>query len=142
MPAAFVLQWLLEAAAVPAAYAACHSSHVVDPRTAGLSMALDPRGHHPVLLQLRRTIVTPALLAGRLEEAHAAYRRAATDLALSYRPGVHLGRRTRLAMVDDVWAMTTARVRGAAAPARASCCFIYTLPGAHECSRCPRVATG
>jgi len=141
MPAAFVLQWLLEAAAVPGVYAAWHSSHVVDPRRAGISIALDPRGHYPVLVQLRDTTVTPALLDERLVAAHAAYRSAATDLARSYRPGVNLGRRTRLAMVEDVWALTTARARGHGPPVRASCCFIYTLPGAHECAGCPRSST-
>jgi hypothetical protein len=140
MPAAFVLQWLLEAAAVPAVYAAWHSAHVIDPRRAGLSLALEPRQQYPVLLQLREAPATPLLLDERLEAAHTAYRSAATELARSYDPGVNLGPRTRLAMVDDVWSMALARVRGLGPPRRRSCCFLYTLPGTHECTGCPRTA--
>lgn len=139
MPAAFVLQWFLEVAAVPAVYAAWHSAVVLDPLRAGLSFDLEPRQLYPVTVQLRSVTATPALLEERLELAHAAYRSAATDFALTYETEANLGRRTRLGLVDDVWAMADARARGQGPPARASCCFIYALPGVHECSGCPRL---
>jgi hypothetical protein len=139
MPAAFVLQWVLEVAATPAVYAAWHGSWLVDPLRHGLSFALHPTQHHPVLLQVREVTVMPALLDERLDAAHAAYLRAAREVALSYRPGVNLGRHQRLAMVDDVWAMASARVRGQGPPHRGSCCYLFVLPGTHECTGCPRL---
>jgi hypothetical protein len=128
MPAAFVLQWLLEVTAVPAAFAARHTAYVVRPLEAGLTFGLDPRFHHPVVVSLRHATVTPALLDDRVE------------LALGYHSTVKLGDHTRRAMVDDVWAMTLARARGQRPPERGSCCFIYVLPGVHECSGCPRLS--
>jgi hypothetical protein len=77
----------------------------------------------------------------RLEAARSAYRVDAVELALGYRSDANLGRRTRLAMVEDVWAMTLARARGQRPPERGSCCFIYVLPGVHECSGCPRLSS-
>ena len=139
MPAAFVLQFLLDAAATLGAFAAWHSAYVVDPARDGLSLELHPRLHYPVLLQLRDATATPVLLDERLDAAHAAYRSAATELALTYHPDVNLGPRTRIAMVDDHWAMALARVRGQVPPERASCCFLYVLPGTHECTGCPRL---
>ncbi|MFC8501510.1 hypothetical protein ACFUC1_04070 [Pedococcus sp. NPDC057267] len=139
MPAAFVLQWLLEVAAVPAAYAAVHTAHLVDPLGAGLSFALEPRQLYPVVVQLREAQVTPVLLEERLGAAHAAYLSAATELALTYRPGVHLGTHQRLEMVRDVWAMALARACGQPPPQRGSCCYLYVLPGTHECTGCPRL---
>ncbi len=139
MPGAFVLQWFLEVAAVPAVYAAWHSAVVLDPLRAGLSFELEPHQLYPVTVQLRTAAATPALLEERLELAHAAYRSAATEFALTYEAEAHLGRRTRLGLVDDVWAMAAARARGQGPPERVSCCFIYALPGVHECSGCPRL---
>jgi hypothetical protein len=139
MPAAFVLQWLLEVAAVPAAFAAVHADTVVDPVRAGLTFALEPRQLYPVMVQLRDAAVTPALLDDRVEAAHAAYLTAATELALTYRPGVHLGPHQRLEMVRDVWAAALARACGQRPPQRGSCCYLYVLPGTHECTGCPRL---
>jgi hypothetical protein len=141
MPAAFVLQWLLDVAATPAVYAAWHGSWLLDPLRHGLSFALDPAGHYPVVIQARDVTVMPALLDERVGAARAAYSRAAREVALSYHPGVNLGRHQRLAMVDDVWAMASARLRGQGPPQRSSCCFIVALPGTHECAGCPRLRT-
>jgi hypothetical protein len=82
--------------------------------------------------------MTQALLDERVRAARAAYDRAARPLAEAYRPGVNLGRYQRLAMVDDVWEMALARVQGLPPPERGSCCFLYALPGTHECTGCPR----
>jgi hypothetical protein len=142
MPAAFVLQWTLEVAATTGAYAAWHHAWVVAPTGSGLTFDVHPQQLYPVSAQVRQYTVTPALLDDRVAAAHAAYRTAARDFARSYDPGVNLGARTRLAMVDDVWAMAVARVNGRRPPRRASCCFIYVLPGVRECSGCPRLATG
>jgi ferric iron reductase protein FhuF len=49
-------------------------------------------------------------------------------------------------MVDDVWAMALHRAQQAVGerpgrpPQRQSCCFIYALPGTHECTGCPRLS--
>ncbi|TPG14858.1 (2Fe-2S)-binding protein [Pedococcus bigeumensis] len=140
MPSAFVLQWTLEVAAEVGVYAARHHSWIVHPADSGLTFALQPTQLYPVAAQFRRRTVTPALLDDRLEAARAAYRVDAVELALGYRSDANLGKRTRLAMVDDVWAMTLARARGQRPPERGSCCFIYVLPGVHECSGCPRLS--
>lgn len=141
MPAAFVLQWALEVAAEAGLYAAFRHPWLVDPVSAGLTFSLHPTQHYPVAAQVRQTSVTPALLDDRLEAARAAYRSAGLAVAQTYRPGVNLGRHQRLVMVDDVWAMALARQRGQRPPQRGSCCYIYVLPGAHECAGCPRLAT-
>jgi hypothetical protein len=142
MPSAFVLQWTLEVAAETGVYAARHHPWVVHPFEAGLSFELQPSQLYPVAARFERPRVTPALLEDRLAAAHAAYREDATELALGYRSEAKLGERTRRAMVDDVWAMTLARASGQRPPQRGSCCFIYVLPGVHECSGCPRLVTG
>ena len=141
MPSAFVLQWTLEVAAEVGVQAARHHPWVVHPEQCGLSFALQPTQLYPVAAQFRRPTVTPGLLDARLEAAWAAYRVAGVELALGYRSDARLGERTRRAMVDDVWAMTLARARGEGPPRRGSCCFIYVLPGVHECSGCPRLTS-
>lgn len=140
MPSAFVLQWTLEAAAETGVHVARHHPWVVHPFESGLSFELQPSQLYPVAAQFERPRETPEPLDDRLEAARAAYRVDALELALGYRSPVRLGEHTRRAMVDDVWAMTLARASGQRPPARGSCCFIYVLPGVHECSGCPRLA--
>lgn len=140
MPSAFVLQWTLEAAAETGVHAARHDSLVVHPFEARLSFELQPSQLYPVAAQFERPRVSEAPLADRLEAAREAYRDDAVELALGYHSTVKLGDHTRRAMVDDVWAMTIARASGQPPPDRGSCCFIYVLPGVHECSGCPRLA--
>ena len=141
MPSAFVLQWTLEVAAETGVHAARHDSVVVHPFAAGLSFELQPSQLYPVAARYEsgRAGSTTLPLADRLEAARAAYRADAVELALGYQSTVKLGEHTRLAMVDDVWAMTLARASGRRPPERGSCCFIYVLPGVHECSGCPRL---
>ncbi|GAA2157123.1 (2Fe-2S)-binding protein [Pedococcus bigeumensis] len=139
MPSAFVLQWTLEAAAEAGVHAARHDSVVVHPVESGLSFELQPSQLYPVAAQYQRARATTAPLGDRLAAARAAYRIDAVELALGYHSPVRLGPHTRLAMVDDVWAMTLARASGQRPPQRGSCCFIYVLPGVHECAGCPRV---
>lgn len=141
MPSAFVLQWTLEAAAETGVHAARHDSVVVHPFAAGLSFVLQPSQLYPVAARYEQEPAgsTTAPLADRLEAARAAYRADAVELALGYHSPVRLGEHTRLAMVDDVWVMTLARASGRRAPERGSCCFIYVLPGVHECAGCPRL---
>ena len=141
MPAAFVLQWALEVAATAGAYAAWHHAWVVHPATSGLTFALHPHQLYPVAVQMREPTVTPALRDDRVVAARTAYLTPATEFARSYEPGVNLGTRTRLTMVSDVWAMALGRVAGRRPPRRESCCFIYVLPGVHECAVCPRLST-
>ena len=141
MPSAFVLQWTLEAAAETGVHAARHDSVVVHPFEAGLTFELQPSQLYPVAAQYvgAWAAATTAPLAERLEAARAAYRQDAVELALGYHSPVKLGEHTRRAMVDDVWAMALARASGQRPPERRSCCFIYVLPGVHECSGCPRL---
>ena len=139
MPSAFVLQWALEVAAEVGVQAARHHPWVVHPEAAGLSFELHPTQLYPVAAQFRRPTVTPALLDDRLDAARAAYLAAGTELALGYRSDANLGERTRRCMVEDVWAMAITRANRQRPPRRASCCFIYVLPGVHECSGCPRL---
>lgn len=138
MPAAFVLQWALEVAAEAGWWGARHHGGVVDPLRDGLSFALHPGWHHPVEVLVRDAGPAPALVEDPLAAARAAYLVAGARLAAG-QEGVRLGRHQRLAMVPDVWAMVDARRRAQPPPARDSCCFIYVLPGAHECAGCPRL---
>lgn len=144
MPAAFVLQWALE---VPATVAACA---VVlgpwDPDLSGGSLSFDLSPQlFPCHIQLRGARLAPAGGEARLSAARAAYEGLARPFAATYQPGVRLGPHQRRAMVDDVWAAALHRARQSVAdrpappPQRASCCFIHTLPGAHECTGCPRL---
>lgn len=140
MPAAFVLQWALQVAAESGVQLATRQGLVVEPDLDDLSFALDPDQHYPVMALLRAQQpgggppVTDPLAA-----AHAAYLRAGTELALTYPSDAAFGAHQRRAMVADQWAMSLATERGEATPHRRSCCFIYVLPGVHECSVCPRL---
>jgi hypothetical protein len=140
MPSAFVLQWTLEAAAETGVHAARHHPWVVHPLEARLSFELQPSQLYPVAAQFEQPRVTTLPLEARLEAARAAYRVDALELALGYHSTVKLGEHTRRTMVDDVWAMALARASGRRPPERGSCCFIYVLPGVHECTGCPRLS--
>ena len=140
MPAAFVLQWALEVPATVGAYAALLPPPAGAPELDGLSFALHRGAHFPVHIQIDGTAVGGTDPAVRLADAHAAYVALARPFAASYQPGVRLGRHQRAAMVDDVWAIAVHRAgRSGPGPLRSSCCFIYALPGVHECAGCPRL---
>jgi hypothetical protein len=144
MPAAFVLQWALEVPATVAAYAVVLGPWDPDLSGASLSFDLSPQ-LFPDHLQLRSARPATEQGEARTAAARAAYEELARPFAETYDPGVRLGPHQRRAMVDDVWAMTLHRAqqavvgRPAPPPHRRSCCFIYALPGAHECAGCPRL---
>ncbi|MEO5982791.1 MAG: (2Fe-2S)-binding protein [Pedococcus sp.] len=139
MPAAFVLQWCLELPATLGATAALLGPWVLDPRAVGLSFAVEPSAAYPTTLQLRSAGALVADPARRLVAAKQAYLDAGRELAEAYRPGVNLGRHQRLAMVDDLWAMAVAKLRRRPPAQRGSCCYLYAVPGTHECAGCPRL---
>jgi hypothetical protein len=144
VPAAFVLQWALEVPATVAAYAVVLGPWDPDLSPASLSFDLSPQ-LFPAHLQLRGARRATATGGARRTAARTAYEAAARPFAATYSPGVRLGPHQRQAMVDDVWAMALHRARQAVAerpappPERDSCCFIYALPGTHECAGCPRL---
>ena len=118
----------------------------VDLSASSLSFELAPGQHHPCHVQFRGATRAEGDRDARLEAAQMAYRAIATPFAAQYSPGVRLGPHQRHSMVADVWAIAVHRARQSvlqpptpAVPERDSCCFIYTLPGAHECEGCPRL---
>lgn len=146
MPAAFVLQWVLEVPATVGAYAAVMGPWVADLTPASLSFELAPGQHYPCHVQFRDATPADGDRDARPQAAHTAYRAIATPFATLYSPGVRLGPHQRHAMVADVWATAVHRATQSVlqppappVPERDSCCFIYTLPGAHECEGCPRL---
>ncbi|OLP52742.1 hypothetical protein BJM39_01700, partial [Salmonella enterica subsp. enterica serovar Javiana] len=112
MPAAFVLQWCLEVPATLGAAGALLGPWVLDPRTAGLSLAVEPSAAYPTTLQLRSAGEVVADPVRRLAAARDAYLDAGRQLAEAYHPGVNLGRHQRLSMVEDLWSMAVARLHG------------------------------
>ncbi len=146
MPAAFVLQWVLEVPATVGAYAAVLGPWAADLSAASLSFELAPGQHYPCHVQFRGATRADADRDARLQAARTAYQAIATPFAALYSPGVRLGPHQRHSMVADVWAIAVQRARQSVlqppappVPERDSCCFIYTLPDAHECEGCPRL---
>lgn len=144
MVAAFVLQWCLQVPADAAWAAAARGLGAVDPLTSGLSFTLAPGYPYPLRARLRAPASGADDEAGAtyLERSHAAYLHAGRSFADSYDPGVRLGPHQRRAMVEDVWAMAGSDARATPPGPRHSCCFIYMLPGTHECAGCPRLRSG
>ena len=146
VPAAFVLQWACEVAAVPIAYAATLGPWLLVPSAGGLGFELAP-GLNP-----DRVVVDPAATslevdedpARRVERGHAAYLGLVSEVVTAYAPDVRMGSRQRWGVVDDMWVTALRLARGAAGESvgpertRVSCCFIYALPGMRECAACPR----
>lgn len=110
-----------------------------------VAVDLAPAGLYPERLGFSSVEPETAERELRLERARTAYRRLGLDIAERYEPGVKMSTRQRLGMVEDVWAMAERDARAAtgdgwsAAVERLSCCFIYALPGCHECAGCPRL---
>lgn len=146
VPAAFVLQWWCEVVATPIAYAAELGPWVLVPEPAGLGFELAPA------LYPSRIVVAPERArlwvepdaATRAAAARAAYDDLVADVVTGYAPEVTMGPRQRWGVVDDMWRAAVRRGTGAAGrvvgteAVRTSCCFIYVLPGMHECASCPR----
>lgn len=83
-----------------------------------------------------------AMLGGAWEAAERDYRAVAEPLATAYEAIVHLGSGTRLGMVTDLWRQAVHAATGQPSIVqRDSCCFLYALPGCHECAGCPRLRT-
>ncbi len=148
VPAAFVLQWACEVAAVPIAYAATLGPWVLLPSGGGLGFELAP-GLNPIRIVVDPTatsLVVDEDPTRRLERGHAAYLALVSEVVTAYAPDVRMGSRQRWGVVDDMWVTALRLARGAAGesvgpvPTRVSCCFIYALPGMRECAACPRSA--
>jgi hypothetical protein len=140
--AAFVLQWWCEVAATPIAYAAELGPAVLAGSPGWLGFELAPQ-HYPT-----RLVVSPGLTtlqpaperAAAVEGGRAAYLEVVSGVVRHFAPEVKMSTRQRWGVVDDVWRIALARSRGRPDPRRMSCCFIYALPGMHECAGCPRSA--
>jgi hypothetical protein len=142
--AAFVLQWWCEVAATPIAYAARLGPVVLSGSPGWLGFELAPQ-HYPARLVLDpdRTVVEPvppAAPASATEGGRAAYLSLVSEVVRDFAPEIKMSTRQRWGVVDDVWHTALARAAGRAEPWRASCCFIYALPGMQACARCPRSA--
>lgn len=140
MPAAFVLQYLLDPIASTIATAAAVSHVVLDADAGRWSIGLDPTYLYPVAVQLRAA--DDRLLVDRqerLEVARAGYLATATDIATRLPTPTRMSSRQRLGMAEDLWQMALARVAGEPPPQRRSCCLIYALPGCAPCAGCPRL---
>ena len=90
----------------------------------------------------RGTSTTETTTAEAWEAAERDYRAVAEPLATAYEAIVHLGSGTRLGMVTDLWRQAVHAATGQPSIVqRDSCCFLYALPGCHECAGCPRLRT-
>lgn len=139
--AAFVLQWWCEVVATPIAYAAQLDSVILAGSGAWLGFELAPQ-HYPTRLVLdteRTTFVPAADSALATERGRAAYVSVVSDVVRDFAPEIKMSTRQRWGVVDDVWDTAVARAARQPEPWRVSCCFIYALPGMHECARCPRL---
>lgn len=144
--AAFVLQHLLSIPAQLSAFAALSGPWAVALGTlddARISCDLAP-GLYPHRLGFLSVEAADPDLEARVDAARTAYLALARAIAEGYASPVKMSSQQRLGMVDDLWEMALREARGAVggqvAPAvqRRSCCFIYALPGCHECAGCPR----
>jgi hypothetical protein len=144
--AAFVLQHLLSIPAQLSAFAALSGPWAVDLGTlddARISCDLAP-GRYPQRLGFLSVRAAALDLETRVDGARTAYSALGQTIAEGYASPVKMSSQQRLGMVDDLWEMALSEARAAVgghvAPAveRRSCCFIYALPGCHECAGCPR----
>ncbi len=134
---AFVLQWLLEIPATVGAYTAALGPWVPD--LGALGWDLSPAGHAGRIV-LGPVEVVDLEVHDRLEAVEASYRVVAEPLADSFSSEAKTSSQQRHGMVTDVWEMAEAKALGSGeVVARQSCCFIYVLPGMHECAGCPRL---
>ncbi|WP_068321285.1 hypothetical protein [Janibacter terrae] len=141
MPAAFVLQYLLDPLATVVATAAMRTPFALSAETRLWSLDLDPVYAYPVAVQVRagghRRIADDL---ERHEAAWQSYRAAATGLATGLPTPTKMSSRQRLGMVEDMWEQALARTIGRTPPRRLSCCLMYALPGCLPCAGCPRTA--
>ncbi|AKT51177.1 (2Fe-2S)-binding protein [Arsenicicoccus sp. oral taxon 190] len=152
--ATFVLGWYLDALAYPAALAAEVGPWVLDVAPGALVIEPHPTQGYPHRVRLAPGAQHQVVAAAGVRRARAEqrYREHAERVAGAYAaPGVRMSSRQRLGMVDDVWHLASRQALAAAGSPigdrpqdterdwlRASCCFIYALPGASVCIACPR----
>lgn len=139
--AAFVLQWWCETVATPIAYAAELARVVLAESGAGLGFELAP-GLYPHRFVLDPQAVSVEEVEGTQEcrtRGAAAYQALVSDVVREFAPETRASSRQRWGVVEDVWETALARAQGRPEPPRVSCCFIYALPGTHECAVCPRI---
>lgn len=141
MPAAFVLQYLLDPLATVVATAAMRTPFALSAQPGLWSLALDPVYAYPVAVQVRagghRRVADDL---ERHELARESYRVTATTLATGLPSPTRMSSRQRLGMVEDMWEQAVARTVGRTPPRRLSCCLMYALPGCAPCAGCPRTA--
>ena len=146
--AAFVLLWYLDLLAVPAAYACALGPWVLDVGPAAVRFDLAEPELYPSAVSLApEDVLTVADPARRRQQARARYLEHARRFVAGYDAGVKMSSRQRDGAVGDSWAIAERRAAEACLPPpapaprlRASCCFIYALPGATACAECPRRA--
>jgi hypothetical protein len=141
-----VLQHLLSIPAQVSAFVALSGPWHVDLGTlddAWISCDLAP-GLYPQRLGFLSVRAASPDRERRVDDARTAYESLGRELAERYPSPVKISSQQRLGMVEDLWEMALREARtaveGQVVPVveRASCCFIYALPGCHECAGCPR----
>lgn len=145
--ATFVFGWYLQLAAIPAAFAAVLRTWIPDVAPDALRFDLHADEHYPVSLSLGG-VPGPELpfdVEHRLDFARRAYENHADRFADSYRPGIKMSSRQRRGLVHDTWvalsdsARTTVLGERSRLGPRESCCFLFAVPNAPTCERCPRL---
>ncbi len=143
--AMFVLMWYAGVPAFVAATALALTGYAPAPDS--LAFRRHPSQHYPDRIVLLPGSLLPAGQAAEAVRAHCA------AFAESYRPGVKLSSRQRHGAVADELRSALNRCGGGpyageaaellgvglGSAERESCCYIYALPGASECSGCPRL---
>lgn len=82
----------------------------------------------------------------RIQAARTSYEVLGREIAQRFDGGVKMSSLQRFGMVEDLWDMALRDARAAIGQSygptveRRSCCFIYALPGCHECAGCPRLS--
>ena len=139
MPAAFVLQYLLDPLATVIATAAMRTPFALDADPALWSFDVEPTYLYPVAVQVRpgghRRIEDDL---DRHEAAWSGYRVTGSAIATDFPAPTKMSSRQRLGMVEDMWEQALARLVGHNPPRRRSCCLMYALPGLDACAGCPR----
>lgn len=142
--AAFVLQWYLGVVANPLAGGAVLGEWVLDASPEVIRFDRSDEAGYPdaVALSVGHAYREPDA-DRRMQAAGERYLDHAHRFVHGYRPPVKMSSRQRTGMVSDVWTMAVEAFRSALGQPgqpgwRQSCCFIFALPGATECSRCPR----
>lgn len=143
--AAFVLQYWCDVVAIPLAYAAELTGRVIADPGAWLGFELAGTGYpHRLVLPPEVRLEEGAEERDPWEGARAAYDEVVSAVVTHYAPEIKMSSQQRWGIVEDMWEAARRGAAGAAGratgsmPQRQSCCFIFVLPGAQECSACPR----